>query len=80
MIGSLRGRLAAKKASVVIVECGGVGYEVRIPLSTFYEVQKLAPGATASLFIHTHVREDQLQLFGFGGEDRPTPASEDPDV
>jgi holliday junction DNA helicase RuvA len=52
-----------KTPSTVVVECGGVGYDVSISVSTF---TALPPeGAEASLFIHTHVREDALSLFGF---------------
>jgi len=52
-----------KQPSQVVVDVCGVGYEVTIPLSTFYEVGEI--GSELSLFIHTHVREDVLQLFGF---------------
>jgi Holliday junction DNA helicase RuvA len=47
----------------VIIDVGGVGYDVTIPVSTFYEIGE--PGSDVSLRIHTHVREDTLQLFGF---------------
>ena len=63
MIGHLSGKLTFKQPSQVVVDVGGVGYEVTIPLSTFYEVGEI--GSELSLFIHTHVREDVLQLFGF---------------
>jgi len=52
-----------KTPSTVVVECGGVGYDVSISVSTFTALP--AEGAEASLFIHTHVREDALALFGF---------------
>ena len=65
MIGHLRGRLLETTTDRVLLDVGGVGYEVHIPLSTYYEVQKLAADAPASFWIHTHVREDALQLFGF---------------
>lgn len=68
MIGHLKGSLLEASPDLVLLDVGGVGYEVRIPLSTYYEVQKLQPGATASFFIHTHVREDALALFGFWTE------------
>lgn len=63
MIGSLRGRLAAKQAPGIIIECSGVGYEVETPMSTFLELPPLG----AELFIHTHmlVREDAQLLYGF---------------
>jgi len=63
LIGHLSGRLIFKQPSLVVIDAGGVGYEVTIPLSTFYEAGEV--GSELALFIHTHVREDALQLFGF---------------
>src|SRR3984957_8587196 len=63
MIGSLRGKLVEKRPNVVLIDVGGVGYEVIIPLSTFSSLGALHSEAT--LLIHTHVREDQLALYGF---------------
>ena len=63
MIAYLAGKLLEKEANTVIVDVGGVGYEVVIPLSTFYELGDV--GTDVSLRIYTHVREDALQLFGF---------------
>ena len=63
MIAHLSGTLLSKQATSVIVDVSGVGYEVTIPLSTFYDLEDL--GSTVSLRIYTHVREDALQLFGF---------------
>jgi holliday junction DNA helicase RuvA len=63
MIAHLSGILLSKHTNTVILEVGGVGYEVTIPLSTFYELED--SGANVKLHIHTHVREDALQLFGF---------------
>ena len=63
MIGHLTGKILEKDANTVIVDVGGVGYEVTIPLSTFYELGEV--GSDVSLRIFTHVREDALQLFGF---------------
>jgi Holliday junction DNA helicase RuvA len=63
MIGRLTGRLATKSPDQVLLEVGGVGYLVRIPLSTFYELPDQE--SPASLWIHTHVREDALALYGF---------------
>ena len=63
MIAFLTGTLLAKQATSVIVDVGGVGYEVAIPISTFYELEE--PGSRVQLRIYTHVREDALQLFGF---------------
>jgi holliday junction DNA helicase RuvA len=63
MIAHLRGRLLSKSPNQAIVECGGVGYDVTISVATF---SALVPeGAEVGLYIHTHVREDQLALFGF---------------
>jgi holliday junction DNA helicase RuvA len=66
MIAYLSGKLLEKQATSVIVDVGGVGYEVTIPLSTFYELGE--EGSDVSLRIYTHVREDALQLFGFKTE------------
>jgi len=63
MIGFLSGKLLEKQANTVIVDVGGVGYEVTIPLSTFYELGE--EGSEVSLRIYTHVREDAINLFGF---------------
>lgn len=63
MIAYLSGKLLEKQANVAIVDVGGVGYEVSIPLSTFYELGDV--GSDVSLRIYTHVREDAIQLFGF---------------
>jgi holliday junction DNA helicase RuvA len=63
MIGRLTGRLASKAPDHVLLEVGGVGYLVHIPLSTFYDLPEQE--SPASLWIHTHVREDALALFGF---------------
>ena len=66
MIAYLSGKLLEKQANTVIVDVGGVGYEVTIPLSTFYELGEV--GSDVQLRIFTHVREDALQLFGFKTE------------
>ena len=63
MISHLRGRLLEKQPNRVIVDVNGVGYDVHVPLSTFYEMAE--PGADIALRIHTHVREDALLLYGF---------------
>ena len=63
MIGSLRGRLAAKSTERILLDVGGVGYEVSVPLSTFTELPEV--GETVELLAHTHVREDAFILFGF---------------
>jgi Holliday junction DNA helicase RuvA len=63
MIAHLSGTLFSKQATSVILDVGGVGYEVTIPLSTFYDLEDA--GSKVELRIYTHVREDTLQLFGF---------------
>jgi len=63
MIAFLSGKLLEKHANTVIVDVGGAGYEVTIPLSTFYELGDA--GSNIELRIYTHVREDAIQLFGF---------------
>ena len=63
MIGSLHGRLADKQPNRLIVDVQGVGYELQVPLSTFYGLGEV--GSDVSLRVHTHVREDALALFGF---------------
>jgi Holliday junction DNA helicase RuvA len=63
MIGSLRGKLIEKRPNQLLLETGGVGYLVQIPLSTFTSLGPLH--ADAYLLIHTHVREDAFTLYGF---------------
>jgi len=63
MIGLLRGRLLEKRPNQVILDVGGVGYLVAVPLSTFAALGELH--AEVTLLIHTHVREDSLSLYGF---------------
>ena len=63
MIASLTGRLAFKAPTYLILDVHGVGYEVFIPLSTYYGLPNLSE--SISLSVHTHVREDAIQLFGF---------------
>lgn len=63
MISILKGPIAEKSASSMVIMAGGVGYEVFIPLSTFYELPD--EGEEASLHIKTVVREDAIELFGF---------------
>jgi Holliday junction DNA helicase RuvA len=63
MIGQLHGKLLSKKPNVLLLDVQGVGYEVFIPLTSFYELPD--EGVEITLKIHTHVREDALALFGF---------------
>jgi Holliday junction DNA helicase RuvA len=63
MIAFLRGKLLEKHPNQIVIDTGGVGYDVSIPISTFSALPD--PGAEVSVRIHTHVREDALALFGF---------------
>ena len=63
MIAHLRGRIFDKQPNRIIVDVNGVGYDVAVPLSTFYGLGEA--GAEIALRIHTHVREDALLLYGF---------------
>jgi Holliday junction DNA helicase RuvA len=63
MIAHLTGTLIEKDIQRLVVDVAGVGYEVQVPLSTFYAVGEV--GARVALRVHTHVREEALQLFGF---------------
>jgi len=63
MIAFLRGRVLDKQPNRLIVDVQGVGYELHVPLSTYYDIGD--EGADVSLRVYTHVREDALQLFGF---------------
>jgi Holliday junction DNA helicase RuvA len=63
VIAHLRGTLLDKHPSRLIVDVGGVGYDVQVPLSTFYVLGE--PGAQVTLRVHTHVREDVIALYGF---------------
>jgi Holliday junction DNA helicase RuvA len=63
MIAHLSGTLLSKQPNSVILDVAGVGYEVTIPVSTFYDLEDA--GSSVQLRIYTHVREDALQLYGF---------------
>jgi holliday junction DNA helicase RuvA len=63
VIAQISGTVAHKVPGEVIVDVGGVGYQVFIPLNVFYRLPEI--GARVTLYIHTHLREDALQLFGF---------------
>ena len=63
MIALLRGRIADKLPNRVVIDVGGVGYDVAVPLSTFYGLGEV--GSEIVLRIHTHVREEALALYGF---------------
>jgi Holliday junction DNA helicase RuvA len=63
VIAQISGTLAHKMAGEIVVDVGGVGYQIFIPLNVFYHLPEI--GAPVRLHIHTHLREDALQLFGF---------------
>ena len=63
MIAHIQGRLHFKSPEYLVIDVDGIGYQVQVPLSTFYDLPQV--GSTVSLHIHTHVREDALQLYGF---------------
>lgn len=66
MIARLRGELAAKQPPRLLIDVGGVGYELQAPMSTFYELPEV--GARVSLLTHLVIREDAHTLYGFAGE------------
>ena len=68
MIGYLQGHLIRSSPERLLIDVQGVGYEVHIPLSTYYEIEKRGGAERVALFIHTHMREDGIALFGFWTE------------
>jgi Holliday junction DNA helicase RuvA len=66
MIASLRGQLTRLEATYVVLDVGGVGYKVSVPVSV---LTTFSEGAQASLYIHTHIRAEEISLFGFVGPD-----------
>ena len=68
MIGKLTGILSDKNPPQVVVDCGGVGYEVQVPMSTFYNLPALGEKVKLSLLTHFVVREDAQILYGFGSQ------------
>ncbi|MES1240811.1 MAG: Holliday junction branch migration protein RuvA [Acidobacteriota bacterium] len=68
MIGYLQGNLLKATTDRVLLDVQGVGYEVHIPLSTWYEIERRGISGRVALFIHTQVREDDISLFGFWTE------------
>ena len=66
MIGRLAGKVVSKQAPGLILDVNGVGYEIDVPMSTFYVLPE--PGEPVVLLIHTHVREDAIHLYGFASE------------
>ncbi|HLK35257.1 MAG TPA: Holliday junction branch migration protein RuvA [Polyangiaceae bacterium] len=67
MIGRLTGRVAAQEADAVVLDVGGVGYELAVPMGTLGRARG-DEGGRITLWVHTHVREDALSLFGFADE------------
>lgn len=63
MIAHVNGKLTRKSAESVVLDVNGVGYEVFIPLSTYYKLPE--PGEAVFLYVHTHLREDAICLYGF---------------
>jgi len=63
VIAHLRGQILTKTPNAVLIDCNGVGYELAISVATYTELGD--PGTEARIHVHTHVREDALQLFGF---------------
>jgi len=66
MIARLNGRLLEKSPPLIVVDCNGVGYEVEVPMSTFYNLPEL--GQPVQILTHMVVREDAQLLYGFGSE------------
>ncbi len=72
MIARLQGTLLEKRPGHAVVDVGGVGYQVAVPVSTYSVLGE--PGSRADLHVHTHVREDAISLFGFQTKRRFSPA------
>jgi Holliday junction DNA helicase RuvA len=70
LIGRLKGRLEAKAPPQVLIDCGGVAYELDVPMSTFYSLP--ATGAEVALFTHLSIKEDSHTLYGFATLDERT--------
>lgn len=65
MIGYLRGKILESSAERLLLDVGGVGYQLAIPLSTFSEIDRADASAPLGLYVHTHVRDGAIELFGF---------------
>lgn len=68
MIGYLQGNLLKTGPERVLLDVQGVGYDIHIPLSTYYEIEKQGGSGRVALYVHTHLREDGIALFGFWTE------------
>ena len=65
MIGFLKGKLLASEPNRILLDVNGVGYNVRVPFSTYCEIERIGPDKDIELFVRTHVREDAFDLYGF---------------
>lgn len=65
MIGYLEGRVLKSSPELLLIDVGGVGYEVLIPLSTYYEIERAGTDEPIGLHVRTHVRDDAITLYGF---------------
>ena len=65
MIGYLRGKILESSAERLLLDVGGIGYQLAIPLSTFSEIDRADASAPLGLYVHTHVRDGAIELFGF---------------
>ena len=65
MIGYLRGKILDAGPDSLLLDVGGVGYQLAIPLSTYSELDRSDRAESVGLFVHTHVRADAIELFGF---------------
>lgn len=65
MIGRLRGHVAECRPELVLLDVGGVGYELEVPLSTYYELEKVDGDKDVTLHVRTYLRDDRMTLFGF---------------
>ncbi len=72
MIGHLRGRRLSLGPDQLVLDVNGVGFAVRIPLSTWQELDRLEPDEEFAVFVHTHIRADAIELFGFWTEHERT--------
>ncbi|HYO13952.1 MAG TPA: Holliday junction branch migration protein RuvA [Thermoanaerobaculia bacterium] len=68
MIGYLQGNLLRVSPERLLLDVQGVGYEIQVPLSTYYEIEKRGGGGRAALYIHTHLWEGGIALYGFWTE------------
>lgn len=68
MIGYLRGIVLRLDPQLLLLDVGGVGYEVHVPQATYEAISRQGAGAQVAVHVHTNVREDAIQLFGFGTE------------